>query len=85
MDVPRLLREYFELEFGHLAGRLPFALDVERVVDDYVLMCMLVGNDFLPGEGMVLAVVLAMGATLMKRASLVSALAASCRAVWLVS
>ncbi len=63
LDLPRLLREYFELEFGHLAGRLPFALDVERVVDDYVLMCMLVGNDFLPGEGAVLAMVLAMGPT----------------------
>ncbi|GLI61583.1 hypothetical protein VaNZ11_003999 [Volvox africanus] len=41
-----LLREYFELEFGNI--RLPFKLDLERVVDDYVLLCMLVGNDFLP-------------------------------------
>lgn len=30
---------------------LSFPLDVERVVDDIVLFCMLVGNDFLPGEG----------------------------------
>ncbi|GIL88258.1 hypothetical protein Vretimale_14135 [Volvox reticuliferus] len=41
-----LLREYFELEFGNI--RLPFKLDLERIVDDYVLLCMLVGNDFLP-------------------------------------
>ncbi|WIA37566.1 hypothetical protein OEZ86_014473 [Tetradesmus obliquus] len=44
-----LLREYIELEFAStLASKLPFALDVERVVDDIVLFCMLVGNDFLP-------------------------------------
>jgi 5'-3' exoribonuclease 1 len=45
-----LLREYIELEFAAcLGGKLSFPLDVERVVDDIVLFCMLVGNDFLPG------------------------------------
>lgn len=44
----RLLREYIELEFA--AVKLPFPLDPERVVDDYVLFCMMVGNDFLPCE-----------------------------------
>ncbi len=34
------------MELG--AVKLPFELDVERVVDDFVLFCMLVGNDFLP-------------------------------------
>ncbi|KAL4425618.1 hypothetical protein ABPG75_009634 [Micractinium tetrahymenae] len=44
-----LLRDYFDAEFRTaLAGRLPFAYDLERVVDDFVLFCMLVGNDFLP-------------------------------------
>ena len=43
-----LLREYWELEFTALA--LPFKMDVERIVDDFVLFCMLIGNDFLPCE-----------------------------------
>jgi 5'-3' exoribonuclease 1 len=46
-----LLRESLDAEFkaafsGH--GCLPFEYDLERVVDDLVLFCMLVGNDFLP-------------------------------------
>jgi 5'-3' exonuclease len=43
-----LLREYLELEFSGIPT--PFPLDAERVVDDFVLFCMLVGNDFLPGK-----------------------------------
>lgn len=46
-----LLREYFQAEFTNVS--VPFETDnkvnVERVVDDFVLFCMLVGNDFLPG------------------------------------
>ena len=44
----RLVRDYLELEFKETA--LPFPFDVERIVDDFVLFCMLIGNDFLPRE-----------------------------------
>lgn len=43
----RLVREYLELEFQHLP--LPFPFSLERIVDDFVMFCMLTGNDFLPG------------------------------------
>ncbi len=44
----RLLRDYLELEFGALAEKLSFEFSVERIIDDFVLLGMLVGNDFLP-------------------------------------
>ena len=43
-----LLREYLDLEFRVVAPALPFEYDCERIVDDFVLLAMLVGNDFLP-------------------------------------
>lgn len=39
-----VLREYLELEFCKVPGRF----DLERVVDDFVFITFLVGNDFLP-------------------------------------
>lgn len=44
----RLVRDYLELEFQNLLLSFPFSL--EHVVDDFVLFCMLIGNDFLPCE-----------------------------------
>jgi 5'-3' exoribonuclease 1 len=43
-----LMREYLDKEFIDLKGTLPFAYDLERLIDDFILMAFFVGNDFLP-------------------------------------
>ena len=45
-----IVREYLELEFQELKepSVLDFAFDMERVIDDFILMAFFVGNDFLP-------------------------------------
>jgi len=45
-----VVREYLELEFQELEepGALDFPFDMERVIDDFILMAFFVGNDFLP-------------------------------------
>ncbi|KAJ9365787.1 putative exonuclease Kem1 [Paecilomyces variotii] len=45
-----IVREYLELEFQDLEveGALQFPFDMERVIDDFILMAFFVGNDFLP-------------------------------------
>lgn len=43
-----LLREYLELEFQAVKEPLPFEFNLESIIDDWVLMCFLVGNDFIP-------------------------------------
>lgn len=43
-----LLKEYLEQEFIAIKDNLPFAYDIEKIVDDWVLMGFLVGNDFIP-------------------------------------
>jgi 5'-3' exoribonuclease 1 len=42
------MREYLEFEFGSLKGRLSFPFDLESIIDDWVMMGFLVGNDFIP-------------------------------------
>ena len=45
-----IVREYLELEFQELQqdGALNFEYDMERIIDDFILMAFFVGNDFLP-------------------------------------
>ena len=45
-----IVREYLELEFQELKDPsvLIFPFDMERVIDDFILMAFFVGNDFLP-------------------------------------
>ncbi|KAK2814112.1 hypothetical protein FQN50_000516 [Emmonsiellopsis sp. PD_5] len=45
-----IVREYLELEFQELEeeGALQFPFDMERIIDDFILMAFFVGNDFLP-------------------------------------
>ena len=43
-----LLREYLDLEFVSLKSEIPFEYDLERIIDDFILMGIFVGNDFLP-------------------------------------
>ncbi|XP_029346579.1 5'-3' exoribonuclease 1 isoform X2 [Acyrthosiphon pisum] len=43
-----LMRDYLGLEFQELKETLPFEYDLESIIDDWVLMGFLVGNDFIP-------------------------------------
>lgn len=43
-----LMREYLEQEFITLKGHMKIPFDIEKIIDDWVLMGFLVGNDFIP-------------------------------------
>ncbi|KAF9037608.1 exonuclease II [Panaeolus papilionaceus] len=43
-----LMREYLDLEFRDIEHTLPFPYSLERVIDDFILLAVFVGNDFLP-------------------------------------
>lgn len=45
-----LVREYIGMDFEALKTALPSKCpwDLERIIDDFILLCFLVGNDFLP-------------------------------------
>lgn len=43
-----LLREYLGLEFQDLNNKLSFGYDFERILDDFILIMYVIGNDFLP-------------------------------------
>ena len=42
------MREYLNLEFHDIEASLPFQYSLERVIDDFILLAVFVGNDFLP-------------------------------------
>lgn len=42
------MREYLDLEFHEIETMLPFDYSLERVIDDFILLAVFVGNDFLP-------------------------------------
>ncbi|CAJ1071465.1 '-3' exoribonuclease 1 isoform X1 [Xyrichtys novacula] len=43
-----LMREYIDYEFSELRNHLGDDYDLERIIDDWILMGFLVGNDFIP-------------------------------------
>ncbi|OAD52342.1 5'-3' exoribonuclease 1 [Eufriesea mexicana] len=43
-----VLRGYIDHEFSSLKEKLPFPYDLEKIIDDWILMGFLVGNDFIP-------------------------------------
>lgn len=44
----QLLRDYIGEEFDTLRHQIGFEFDVARIADDWVLMCFLIGNDYVP-------------------------------------
>lgn len=42
------MREYLNLEFHDIEPVLPFDYSLERVIDDFIVLAVFVGNDFLP-------------------------------------
>jgi hypothetical protein len=42
------MREYLDLEFRDIEDTLAFDYSLERVIDDFILLAVFVGNDFLP-------------------------------------
>lgn len=42
------MREYLDLEFHDIQPSLPFDYSLERIIDDFILLAVFVGNDFLP-------------------------------------
>jgi 5'-3' exonuclease len=43
-----LMREYLDLEFRDIEPVMPFEYSLERVIDDFILLAVFIGNDFMP-------------------------------------
>ena len=47
-----ILREYLDLEFNNYftkENEINFEFNINKILDDFVLLCLLFGNDFIPG------------------------------------
>ena len=42
------MREYLDLEYSFLKDKMKTQYDINRIIDDFVLIFYFVGNDFLP-------------------------------------
>jgi len=42
------MREYLDLEFREVGRMLPFDYNLERIIDDFIVLAVFIGNDFLP-------------------------------------
>lgn len=42
------MREYLDLEFQEIETIMPFDYNLERIIDDFILLAVFIGNDFLP-------------------------------------
>jgi 5'-3' exonuclease len=42
------MREYLDLEFRDIEPVMPFEYSLERVIDDFILLAVFIGNDFMP-------------------------------------
>nr|XP_060623773.1 5'-3' exoribonuclease 1 isoform X1 [Anolis sagrei ordinatus] len=43
-----LMREYIDYEFSPVKTKIKFPYEIEKIIDDWILMGFLVGNDFIP-------------------------------------
>lgn len=43
-----LLRENLNREFSDLRGSTSFSYDLKRIIDDFILLSLFVGNDYIP-------------------------------------
>lgn len=42
-----MLREYMDLEFSNIEMKY-LKYDIDSIIDDFILLCFFIGNDFLP-------------------------------------
>lgn len=43
-----IVREYIDKEYNYLAEGMKYEYNIDRIIDDFIMICFFVGNDFLP-------------------------------------